>query len=123
MKKLGIVGGRDFDVKNPEYRKLFLSVVHKEYDWLNDYCEIVSGGARGADSMGRDYATTNGAILYKEFPAEWNKYGRSAGYKRNRLIVEYADEVIAFWDGKSRGTKHTIDLCEELGVPCRIINY
>lgn len=77
-----------------------------------DVEEIVSGGAKGIDSCAREYATANG-IKLTEFLPEYNKYGNSAPLKRNLQIIDYADCVIAFWDGISRGTKHVIDSCEK----------
>ena len=76
--------------------------------------EIVSGGARGVDYCAKEYAVKNGLIL-TEFLPEYNKYGRGAPLKRNLLIINYADEVYAFWDGKSKGTKFVIDQCKKRG--------
>ncbi len=73
--------------------------------------EIVSGTARGADALGEQYAIDKGFQLTK-FPANWNKYGKSAGYKRNEEMAIYADALIALWDAKSSGTKHMIDLAK-----------
>ena len=72
--------------------------------------EIVSGGAQGIDACAREYALTNGLKL-TEFLPEYERYGRNAPLKRNRAIVDYADMVIAFWDGRSRGTKYVIGHC------------
>jgi hypothetical protein len=83
--------------------------------------EIVSGGARGVDALGKRYAEENG-LLYTEFPAEWDKYGKSAGYKRNVLIVDHAEYLLAFWDQKSPGTKHSIDLAKKKGIPIGVIH-
>ena len=77
--------------------------------------EIVSGGAKGIDTCARDYALLHD-IKLTEFLPEYNKYGRGAPLKRNLQIIEYADVVIAFWDGKSKGTKYVIDNCKKLGV-------
>ncbi len=79
--------------------------------------EIVSGGARGVDTSAREYALAHGLKL-TEFLPEYDKYGRSAPLKRNTQIIEYADLVIAFWDGNSRGTKFVIDNCKKLGKEC-----
>ena len=81
--------------------------------------EIVSGGAKGVDTSAREYAKKNG-IKLTEFLPEYTKYGRSAPLKRNITIIEYSDIVIAFWDGKSRGTKFVIDNCRKLGVEVRV---
>lgn len=74
--------------------------------------EIVSGGARGIDTCARAYALANG-IKLTEFLPEYEKYGRSAPLKRNLQIIDYADLVLAFWDGKSKGTKYVIDNCKK----------
>ena len=81
--------------------------------------EIVSGGARGVDTSAREYALSHG-IKLTEFLPEYTRFGRSAPLKRNITIIEYADIVLAFWDGKSRGTKFVIDNCRRLGVEVRV---
>lgn len=81
--------------------------------------EIVSGGAKGVDTSAREYALSHG-IKLTEFLPEYTRFGRSAPLKRNITIIEYADIVLAFWDGKSRGTKFVIDNCRRLGVEVRI---
>lgn len=83
--------------------------------------EIVSGGARGADRLGECYANEKG---YKVtiFPANWDLYGKSAGYRRNVEMGNYADALIAFWDGLSKGTKHMIDIAKDLGLKIAVIN-
>ena len=77
-----------------------------------DINEIVCGEARGADSLGKRWAIENG-IQIASFPADWNRYGRAAGARRNEEMGNYADYVVAFWDGKSRGTKHMIHYMEQ----------
>ncbi len=74
--------------------------------------EIVSGGAKGIDTCAKEYALSNG-IKLTEFLPEYNKYGRGAPLKRNLLIIDYADEVLAFWDGRSSGTKYVIEQCRK----------
>ena len=81
--------------------------------------EIVSGGARGIDTSAREYALKNNRKL-KEFLPEYEKYGRAAPLKRNMQIIDYADMVLAFWDGKSKGTKFVIDNCKRIGKRVRI---
>ena len=83
-----------------------------------DITELVSGGAKGIDTCVREYANTNGLKL-TEFLPEYEKYGRNAPLKRNLQIIDYADEVIAFWDGQSRGTKYVIEQCKKR---CKKIN-
>jgi hypothetical protein len=84
--------------------------------------EIVSGTARGADKMGEHYASLKGYNVAR-FPAEWDKHGKAAGYIRNKEMADYADCLIAFWDGESRGTKHMIDLATERNLSVHIITY
>lgn len=72
---------------------------------------VVSGAARGADALGEKWAKEN-HIACEMYPADWNKYGKSAGYKRNVIMAENAEALIALWDGKSRGTKHMIDIAK-----------
>ena len=77
--------------------------------------EIVSGGARGIDTCARNYALAHNLKL-TEFLPEYEKYGRGAPLRRNITIIEYADHVLAFWDGKSRGTKYVIDNCKKRNI-------
>ena len=78
-----------------------------------DVTEIVSGGAMGIDKCARSYALANN-IRLKEFLPEYQKYGRRAPLVRNLQIIDYADRVIAFWDGESHGTKFVIENCKRL---------
>ncbi len=82
--------------------------------------EIVSGGARGIDTCAREYAKSHG-IKLKEFLPEYEKHGRSAPLKRNLKIIDYADLIIAFWDGQSRGTKFVIDNCKKRNKKVTVI--
>lgn len=84
--------------------------------------EIVSGTARGADKLGEMYAKKR-SLPVIQFPADWDKYGKSAGYKRNAQMAQYADACVVFWDGKSRGTKHMIDLAKKQELQIRIFNF
>jgi hypothetical protein len=84
--------------------------------------EIVCGEARGADSLGKRWAIENG-IQIASFPADWDRYGKEAGTRRNEEMGNYADYVIAFWDGKSRGTKHMIHYMEQLGKSGEVVIY
>ena len=80
---------------------------------------ILSGGASGADKLGERYAKENGFEV-ELYPADWNKYGRSAGPRRNKLMAENCDCVICFWDGKSRGTKSMIEYTKTLEKELRV---
>lgn len=82
--------------------------------------EVVSGGARGADKLGENHAACLGIEL-KIFPANWDEHGKKAGYLRNKEMGEYADALIALWDGQSKGTKHMIDIMNKLNKPTTII--
>ena len=114
--KVIIAGGRDFN--NYEFLKEKMDIFLKEKENI----EIVSGTANGADSLGERYAGERGYFL-KRFPANWSLYGKRAGYIRNSEMADYADVCVVFWDGKSRGSKHMIDISEEKGMPLRIVNY
>ena len=81
--------------------------------------EIVSGGARGVDRFGEQLAKARGIPLNVK-PANWDKYGKSAGYIRNKEMAEYADALLALWDGESRGTKHMIDLAKKNNLKVHI---
>ena len=74
--------------------------------------ELVSGGAKGIDTCAREYALSHGLKL-TEFLPDYRRYGRAAPLVRNREIVAYADQVLAFWDGNSPGTKRVIDQCNK----------
>ena len=84
--------------------------------------EIVSGAARGADTLGERYAKEHNMQI-KQFPADWDKYGKRAGYIRNSQMADYADYLVAFWDGKSRGTLLMINLAKEKGLKIKVVNY
>ena len=90
------------------------------YDFLEenldtfDITEIVSGGAKGADSLAERYAKENDLPM-KIFPPDWETHGKQAAFIRNKEIIDYAEIVIAFWDGKSTGTKHSIDIANKQG--------
>ena len=85
-----------------------------------DTTRIISGGARGVDACAREYALAH-RIPFTEILPDYRRHGRGAPLKRNLLIVEQADLVLAFWDGKSRGTRFVIDTCEKTGKPIRVI--
>lgn len=76
---------------------------------------VVSGGAKGVDLLGEDYAMFFELPIHR-FNADWDKYGKSAGYIRNKEMAEHADALIAIWDGKSKGTKHMIDIATKKGL-------
>lgn len=90
--------------------------------YANQALSIVSGMAKGADSLAVRFAKEHGVQLY-ERPANWDKYGKAAGYRRNTEMGNFADGLLVFWDGESRGTKHMIDYMESLGKPVFLVRY
>jgi hypothetical protein len=74
--------------------------------------KIISGCARGADRLGEKYAINRGYLL-ERCPANWGRYGKAAGFKRNDEMANIADVLIAFWDGVSSGTEHMIFIAKE----------
>lgn len=117
--RLIIAGGRNFN----------------DYPLLRDKCNIllsqkmnthnviiISGTCRGADLLGEQYARENNLPVYR-YPANWKEYGKTAGYLRNRKMAEEADALVAFWDGKSRGTANMITLARGRQLQIRIIRY
>ena len=116
IKKVIIAGSRTFEDYELLCRKCdtYLSS-------LSDI-EIVSGAASGADRLGEKYARSKGYEI-KQFFADWDKYGKSAGYKRNEEMAKYAHALIAFWDGRSRGTRHMIDLAAKYNLSIKVVRY
>lgn len=85
-----------------------------------DEMEIISGGARGADGMAERYAKEFG-FNFVCYPADWNTYKKSAGYRRNVDMGKACDTGIVFWDGRSKGAKHMIDILAGMNKPCKIV--
>lgn len=123
--KLIIAGGRDF-TNVPLAAWHFIAFVEELYPEATALVpcvtEIVSGTARGADKVGEEVASALG-ICIKQFPADWDKHGKRAGYLRNADMADYADALLAFWDGKSKGTKHMIDLATKKGLKVKVVYY
>jgi hypothetical protein len=109
-----IAGGRDFT------NKIFFNECLKSYG--SEISQVISGCAKGADTLGEDYALFHGIPL-KQYPANWERYGRGAGAIRNELMAENADALIAFWDGRSKGTHHMIRHARKKGLKVTIFNY
>ena len=82
---------------------------------------VLSGMARGVDTLAVRYATENG-LARECFPAEWSKGGRGAGNRRNVQMAQNADALIAIWDGKSPGTKHMIDVAKAHGLRIFVVS-
>lgn len=123
--KLIIAGGRDFD----NYKLLENEVTNFicEHGYGRDIhnpelLQIVVGGARGADSLGKEFAQRN-LISYKLFKPDWDGLGKRAGFVRNQEMGDYATHLIVFWDGVSRGTKHMLDYATKKGLVVKVVKY
>lgn len=112
-KTVAVVGGRDFQ----DY-----ALLKKTLDGIVNIDKIVSGGAKGADSLARRYAEENDIIMI-EFLPDWDKYGKAAGPIRNKEIIERSNYVVAFWNGKSRGTYSSIRLATKHQRKLMIVTY
>lgn len=115
--KLAVVGSRGFT----DYA-LATFILNEYMDISGGSLHIISGGARGADSLAVRFAVDNSLPLITFLP-DWERYGKSAGYIRNADIVKTADELIAFWDSKSKGTLHSINLARKQGKTVVVIEY
>jgi len=114
-----IAGGRNFYnyVTVKERCEFYLQNKLKTHNVI-----IVSGHATGADALGEKFALDHN-LQCELFPADWNKHGRAAGPIRNAEMAERADALIAFWDGKSSGTKSMIELAQRKGLQIAIVRY
>jgi len=86
--------------------------------WTDEITVVVSGRARGVDRFGEYWARVNGVPVdpYPVTSEEWETYGKGAGHRRNAIMAENADALIAVWDGKSRGTRNMIELASRKGL-------
>jgi hypothetical protein len=116
--KVIIAGSRDFN----DYELLKSKMLYYLKGFDLSEVEIVSGTARGADQLGERFAREFGCKL-KQFPADWETYGKKAGYLRNVDMAKYSDACVCFWDGRSRGTKHMIDIAKKEGLKLRVVRY
>lgn len=114
-----VAGGRDFNDYELMSRVLFALA---DVELADKNINIVSGVARGADALAIQFAKEHQVNLY-EVPADWNKYGKSAGYKRNEVMANMSHGLVAFWDGHSKGTKHMIDIAKNKGLFVKVVNY
>lgn len=114
--KIAVIGSRSFD----DYELLARSI--KETMGRYEVATVVSGGAKGADSLAERYAAENNLQTMILKP-DWKKFGRGAGVIRNKDIVENADYVLAFWDGSSKGTQNSIDHARKMNKPVKVIKY
>lgn len=109
--KVAVIGSRTFQ----DY-PLLEAILDEE-----EITTIVSGGARGADTLAEQYAKAHN-ILFEVHRPDWNQYGKRAGFIRNKDIISSCDKVIAFWDGESKGTAHSIDIAQYQKKPVRIVS-
>lgn len=133
--KLIVAGGRDFN----DYELLTHELKHLGNETYADKAvSIVSGMASGADALAVDFAREYVVHLY-EFPADWDNvegvpqqliryrngkpYNVRAGHARNARMAMFADGLLAFWDGKSKGTQNMIESMKVLGKPVHVIRY
>ena len=117
MLKCAIVGGRDFD--DYDFMK---KVLDERFDNLSFVESIVSGGAKGVDTLAERYAKEIGRPMVV-FKPDYKRYGRGAALVRNTQIIEYADVVYAFWDGRSNGTRDAINKAQKMGKILYVIKY
>jgi hypothetical protein len=110
--KVAIVGSREY----PNLSKVRAYIQNPPINTV-----IVSGGARGVDKCAEKVATSIG-LKTEIYLADWYRYGKAAGMKRNQQIVEASDRVVAFWDRESRGTKNSIDTDKKLGKEVTVIH-
>lgn len=116
MFRVIVAGGRSFN----NYKLL-----EKKLDYFFSNKKeviIISGGAKGADTLGQQYAKLRN-LPCEIYMADWDRFGKSAGYRRNEQMAEIADAAVVFWDGKSRGSQHMIDLAKKKDLPTRVVNY
>ena len=118
MFRLIIAGGREFS----DYPLLAASVAEFVNELDDPEIEIVCGCAKGADSLGEKYGQSKGYKI-NYYKPNWDLYGKAAGMIRNGIMAQNADGLIAFWDGRSKGTKNMIGLARRQGLKVKVIKY
>ena len=113
--KLAIIGSRSFINKELLYKVI-------DTHFSVPITEIISGGAAGADSLGAQWGWSSD-VKVTEFKPDWSAYGKAAGIIRNKDIIREAEFVLAFWDGVSKGTQHSIGEAKRLKKPTLIIYF
>ena len=120
---IGVVGSRSFhdyeqlkDILDSEIKRVRLYKPDRNI-------RIVSGGARGADTLARRYAYSRVDVEYTEHRPDWKKYGRKAGIMRNVEVIKNSGRIVAFWNGKSKGTKHVIIAARQAGKNVRVVRF
>lgn len=120
MLKIIIAGGRDFNRPKLIEEALLKATVGLTAEDVM----IITGGARGADYLGDQLAKSHGTNR-SIYPAQWTKHGKSAGYKRNELMAQNADMLLAFWNGNKTcsGTYHMIQIAKQKGLKLVVVDY
>ena len=113
---LGVVGSRSLEELGNATVVHEMEIIFDEFN----ITKVVSGGAKGPDRTAVRYAKEK-RMKYEEFIPDWERYGKKAGFLRNKTIIENSDILLAFWDGFSKGTKNSIDLAKAKGIPYKII--
>jgi len=119
-----IAGGREFD--QPLMVESAMAALFADEGSGGELCyddiTVVSGGARGADKLGEDWAVKHGRPI-ETHEANWKILGKSAGYQRNAEMAITSDALVAFWDGESLETKHMIDIAVREGLEVHVYRY
>jgi hypothetical protein len=117
--KIIIAGSRD--ITDYSVIESGMKKISKKYlkDVLPHGLTILSGCARGVDTLAIQWAETHNADVHK-YPANWSHFGKSAGYRRNDQMAKHGDLLVAFWDKKSKGTKHMIECAQHKNIPVEI---
>lgn len=118
MFRVIVAGSRQFSDYELLKRELDRLLINK----ISEGIQVVCGEARGADSLGKQYAIEKGYSV-ASYPADWNRYGKAAGYYRNQQMADNADALVAFWDGISSGTENMIQIARQKRIPVRIVRY
>lgn len=118
MFRVIVAGSRSIQNESLVFQKLDTLLAEKLR--AGETVQIISGTARGIDQIGEAYAAARG-LSCRRFPADWDTYGKRAGYLRNCQMAENADALVAFWDGTSPGTKHMIEAAKDRGLAVRVV--
>lgn len=103
-----IAGSRSFNC--------YLTLLDAIRQFPFEITEVISGTANGADKLGEQWAEEHGVPII-QFPADWSKYGKRAGYVRNEQMAKYAEGALILWDGISPGSKHMINIAKQINLP------
>ena len=115
--KVAVVGSRSIND-----RDLIISFIEESHSFDKQYDKLISGGARGVDTIAEDYAKSKEIRTIIFYP-DWEKYGNKAGFIRNEEMAEYGDFLVAFWDGKSRGTAQMIQAMKRKGKHGKVVLF